>query len=220
VIPGGPVETYLKQLRARLPYPAPRLMDETREHLVDAVEDATRDGLPPQDAELRAVRGYGAVDEVVAAVMTEGSALMSPHVTRWILPLAGLLTIPAAIFMFTNGIEHLAGSDGSEGVFGAALDRWQTPMNALLIFGPIVALGLIALATVRVQVHRSNGGIDARLELRMSRGVMFAALGIGLVVAGIVVYGVTENLTGPGAIFGGDWSCTMDAQDRMACTRL
>ena len=146
---------------------------------------------------------------------------MSPGVLRWILPLAELLTLPSAIFLFTNGIEHLSGSDGSEGVFGAGLDRWQTPVTGLLVLGPPLALALIVLAGTRIDVDRPGDGLRATIDVRLTRGAMFASIVIGLVVAAIVVYGITENLDMPGGVFGGDWSCEIRGEtNRMTCVEL
>ena len=220
LIPNGPIASYLRELRRKLPYPAPRLIVETREHLLDsAAMFATDHG--PGDAEQRAVERYGPVDDVVGAVKKEGSPMMSPGVLRWILPLAALLTLPSAIFLFTNGIEHLAGSDGSQGVFGASLDKWQTPVTALLVLGPLVALALVVLASTRIDFVRSSGGLNATIDIKLTRRAMFASIAIALIVAAIVVYGITENLDMPGGVFGGDWSCEVrGATNRMTCVEL
>ena len=220
MIPGGPIETYLWELGRQLPYPAPRLVVEAREHLIDAASKYQSMGDDSEIAERRAVERYGPVEDVVAAVKKEGSPRMSPRALRWILPVAALLTLPSAVFLFTNGIEHLAGSDGSEGVFGAGLDRWQTPVTGLLVLGPPLALALIVLAGTRVDVGRAGGGLNATLDIKLTRGAMFASIAIVLVIAAVVFYGITENLSTPGSVFGGDWSCTVGAENRTTCVQL
>lgn len=220
MILGGPIETYLRELRRKLPYPAPRLVAETRAHLIEAAARAAARTSDAEEAERQAVVGYGAPEVIAAAVTAEGSALMSPGLLRWIPWAALLLTAPAVIFLTTNGIEHLAGSDGSEGAFGSVLDRWQTPVTGLLVFGPFVALALLIMATTRVDLHRRDGEINLAVEVKLSRGQKLAVIGMGLVIAAMVTYGLTENLKMPGGFFGGDWSCTYTPSDRMVCTQL
>jgi hypothetical protein len=213
----GPVETYLSQLRRRLPYPAPRLIGETREHLLEATSVALAAGLSQEEAERKAVDTFGPVDDVVAAVLKDGSAVMSPRVVRWFVPLAVLLCIPTAIFVSANLVEELAGSGGSSGVFGSAFDSWRTQIDALLVFGPMIALALIVLVSLRVHRERGVNGFALTIELRMSRPTFWAAVVVALVAAAVVAYGVLENFGTWRDFHNQNWSCTIGEDGRQVC---
>lgn len=192
-MPNGPVASYLAQLRRELPYPAPRLIAEAREHLLEATAASVATGLSEHDAEARAIESYGSVSEVVSAVLQQGSAMMSPRVARLLVLFSVLLTVPTLVFIFVNVIERLAGSEGSEGVFGSALDAWTSQINALLVFGPLVAVILITITSLRVHRDRGVDGFGATIELRMSRVTFRAALVVFLIAAAVLGYGLAEN---------------------------
>src|SRR5688500_15603498 len=118
MIPHGPIENYLAQLRHQLPYPAPRLIAETREHLMEAKAAGLATGRSQEDAETHAIESYGPVSDVVAAVLKEGSVLLSPRTLQWLAPFVLLMCLPVFIFIFVNVIESLAGNEGGFGVFG------------------------------------------------------------------------------------------------------
>ena len=213
----GPVESYLSELRRRLPYPAPRLLGETREHLMESTSASLAEGLSQEEAERRAVEGYGPVDEVVAAVLTEGSALMSPMIIRLLVPLALLLSLPTFVFVFVNLIEEAAGSGGSEGVFGSGVESWGNTLTGLIVFGPFVALLMILLASVRAHRDRGVHGFAATIELKMSRGMMWAALVVTLIAGSISAYGLAENYGDWRDFHNMNWTCTSDDQNRAVC---
>ena len=214
----GPVESYLSELRRRLPYPAPRLIGETREHLMEATSSSLAEGLSQEEAERRAVDGYGPVDEVVAAVLTEGSALMSPMIVRLLVPFAVLLSLPTFVFIFVNMIEEAAGAGGSSGVFGSGIESWGNTINGLIVFGPFVALLMIILSSVRIHRDRGVHGFAATIELKMSRAIMWAALVVSLIAGSIVAYGLAENYGDWRNFHNMNWTCTNDNQDeRIVC---
>ena len=218
MIPGGPVETYLHELRRRLPYPAPRLIAETREHLVEATSTSLATGLSQEEAERRAVDGYGPVADVVAAVHQNGSALMAPQLIRWIAPIAVLMCLPTMVFVSVNLIEILAGSEGSEGVFGSTFDAWTSEINAVLVFGPLLALALIVLMGLRFHRERGMDGFAATIELRMSRWTFRAAVIVFLVAVAVIAYGVSENYSTWRAFHNQSWTCTVPAHsNRQIC---
>ena len=218
MIPGGPVETYLHELRRRLPYPAPRLIAETREHLVEATSTSLATGLSQEDAERGAVDGYGPVADVVAAVHKDGSALMAPQLIRWIAPIAVLMCLPTLVFVFVNLIETLAGSDGSEGVFGTAFDAWSREINAVLVFGPLLALALIVASGLRFHRERGMDGFAATVELRMSKWTFRAAVIVSVVVAAVIAYGISENYSTWRDFHNQNWTCTVPAgTNRQVC---
>ena len=217
MISKGPVETYLSELRRRLPYPAPRLIGETREHLMEATSAARSTGASQEEAERRAVEGYGPVDEVVAAVLSEGSALMSPLVVRLMVPIAILLSVPTFVFVSVNLIEEAAGSGGSEGVFGSAVESWGNTITGLIAFGPFVALLMIVLSSVRMHRDRGVHGFAATIELKMSRAVMWAALVVTLIAGSIVAYGLADNYGNWRDFHNMNWTCTTDDNGQQIC---
>lgn len=216
-IPGGPIEDYLRQLRRQLPYPAPRLIAETREHLMEAASVSLAAGFSHRDAEARAVQGYGPVPDVVAAVLNEGSALMSPRIVRWLAPLAVLMCLPTFVFVSANVIETLAGNDGGYGVFGSTFDAWRTQINALLVFGPMVAFALIILASLRFQREKVASGFAVTIELRMSKWTFRAAAIATVVVAAVVAYGITENFSTWRDFHNQNWTCTTTDTGQQVC---
>ena len=76
-----PLETYLRQLDRELAARgmwSPRVIEEAREHLVDAVEDGLRRGLSRDEAEREAVERFGAPETIAAHVETERHGM-----TKW-----------------------------------------------------------------------------------------------------------------------------------------
>jgi hypothetical protein len=70
-VTSGPIETYLRGLERELRQrglETARIVEEAREHLVDAIEDGQRRGLSVNDAEREAVERFGAPETVAAHV--------------------------------------------------------------------------------------------------------------------------------------------------------
>lgn len=218
MIPGGPVQSYLKDLQRELPYPAPRLLVETREHLLEATSLHITEGRDEIEAESLAVHEFGPISEVIDAVLAEGSALMSPKVLRWIAPLAALLAMPAAVFMSVIALEHLAGSDGSEGVFGSTFDAWTSQINVLLVVGPVAALTLIVVSSVRIRRERGVAGFQGAVELKMSRAMVLVTATILLIVLAALAYWIAENFEQWNFFFRETWSCTIE-NGRQVCSQ-
>ena len=92
----GPLDTYLQELQRALGERGlddPRIVDEAREHLVDAVEDGVRRGLDRAAAERQAVERFGAPGVIVAQALPPRSPVMDRltttldtivHQWRWI----------------------------------------------------------------------------------------------------------------------------------------
>ena len=212
----GPIERYLGELRRRLPYPAPRFLAEAEEHLLQATADHVREGVDHAEAERLAIAGYGPVDDVVSAVLSEGSPLMSPRLVRLIVPVAVLLSMPTAVFVSANLIEELAGTAGSSGIFGSTFDSWRSTITGLIVFGPMVALALIVLTSVRLRRDRGAAGFAATVELKMTRAVMWAAIVVSIVAASVVGYGIAENYGEWRDFHNANWTCTSH-QGRTVC---
>src|SRR6185369_6166203 len=108
------VEAYLQELRQTLSERGrddSRIVDEAREHLVDAVEDGLRRGLEQADAEREAVERFGPPSVVAAQALQPRSPIMARLTTaldtivghwRWITAataLAALVTSVASYYL-------------------------------------------------------------------------------------------------------------------------
>ena len=212
----GPVERYLTDLRRSLPFPAPRLVAETREHLLEATATALASGRSQEEAEAEAVRSYGPVQDVVAAVIKDGSALMSPRVTPWIHAFTVLLCLPTMVFVMANLIEIMAGNDGGVGVFGYFFDDWKTPIESVMVLGPLVALVLIVLTSVRISRERGTNGVAATIDIRMSKSTSLIALGALITTLAVIGYGIAENYPTWRDFRTSSWHCT-NVDDQQVC---
>ena len=84
-----PLETYLRQLDRELAARgmwSPRVIEEAREHLVDAIEDGLRRGLSRDASEREAVERFGAPETVAAHLEAERHGM-----TKWKDRVAGSL---------------------------------------------------------------------------------------------------------------------------------
>ncbi len=76
----APIETYVTRLARELKTRGledPRIVEEAREHLVDAVEDGRRRGLSIEAAEHEAFERFGAPEAIAAHVVREGARSMN-----------------------------------------------------------------------------------------------------------------------------------------------
>jgi uncharacterized protein involved in exopolysaccharide biosynthesis len=76
----GPVDAYLSRLERELRKHGlkdARVVEEAREHLVDAVEDGRRRGLSVEDAEREALERFGAPEIVAAHIIPERDRMMT-----------------------------------------------------------------------------------------------------------------------------------------------
>jgi hypothetical protein len=190
----SPVDDYLDALRRELPWPRRRLEREIRAHLEEAAARRMAEGEEPAEAERAAIEHFGAVAEVAAAVAAEGGPMLSPLARRWIPAVAALLTLPTIVFAAVNLIEILAGNGGGAGVFGDSLNRWETPLSLLLSFGPLASLVLIALATMRVRLSRTERGLEAQVHVRLSRATAVLTALVALVTVGVAAYLLAEHV--------------------------
>lgn len=210
------MQRYLADLRKSLPFPAPRLIDETREHLLEATAASLASGRSQEEAETEAVRDYGPIEDVVAAVLQDGSALMSPQAAIWTRTLALTLCFPTLVFVAANLIEILAGNEGGVGVFGYFFDDWKMPMEALLVFGPLVALALIVATSLRISRERGTSGLAATIEIRMGRWTSLVALVALITTLAVIGYGIAESYPKWRAFRNSNWHCTY-ADDQQVC---
>ena len=207
MIPGGPIEIYLRELRTALPYPAPRLVHETRTHLLEATEEEVAGGRSLEEAERHAVERYGPPNEVALSVAEYGTAVMAPRAATALQVAALVLCLPTVLFVAVNAIEMLAGNDGGTGVFGETFDPWRDQINTLLVFGPLAALAFILATSLRVQRARGVPGLALTLDVRMSRRTVWTAAFVAIVAALVIGYGISENYSSWRAYQNGQWSC-------------
>lgn len=187
------IDRYVSELRARLPAPAHRLLQEARDHLDEARDRFVREGLDPDEAERRAISELGDVSELVTAVERDGTPVLSPASSRWMLRLAFVCVLPALAFLTVNVIEWLAGNDGGIGVFGSAFEGWEGIVNGVVGAGPFAALLLILAPAVRFQATRTDAGFDTRVHVRLSWRQTLLGVVTGLLAAGVAVYLLSAN---------------------------
>lgn len=187
------IDRYISELRARLPVPAHRLLEETRGHLHEARDRLVREGVEPDEAQRRAIAEVGDVSELVAAVERDGTPMLSPASSRWMSRLAFVCVAPALVFLMVNVIEWLAGNDGGTGVFGSALQGWNGILEIAVGAGPFVALALILAPAVRVRATRTDAGFDTRVHVRLSWRQTLLGVVTGLLAIGVAVYLLSAN---------------------------
>lgn len=190
----SPIDDYLDALRRELPWPRRRLEREIRAHLEEAAARRMSEGEERTAAERAAIEHFGAVAEVAAAVSAEGGPMLSPSARRWLPAVAALLTLPTLVFVVVNVIEIVAGNDGGVGVFGDSLNGWETPLSLLLSLGPLTSLVLIALATMRVRLSRTECGLEAQVHVRLSRATAILTVLVALVTVGVAAYLLSEHV--------------------------
>jgi uncharacterized protein involved in exopolysaccharide biosynthesis len=151
----GPLDTYLQELAHALlerGHEAARIVDEAREHLVDAVEDGVRRGLAREDAEREALERFGPPDLIAAQAPPERSRMMA-RVTaaldtiighwRWLTAataVAALLTHAASFYLLPTRyrsemlilVSKPRGAGDTEASSHESLQRLQTISNTIL----------------------------------------------------------------------------------------
>ena len=109
----GAIDDYVsrleRELRQRGLVDAPRIVDEARDHLVDAVEDGQRCGLSVEDAEREALERFGAADIVAAHAVSERDRTMDRlaafletvwHHRWWILAPTALTAVVTSVMSY------------------------------------------------------------------------------------------------------------------------
>jgi hypothetical protein len=109
-----------------------------------------------------------------------------------VIPASIVLALPAAVFAFVVAIERLAGSQGSEGVFGPTFDAWRAQVNAAIVLGPAVAFALLVLGSARVRRERRDERIHTIVELDMTRRIALATVVLGVTAAVIIGFVVSR----------------------------
>jgi hypothetical protein len=120
---------------------------------------------------------------------------MPTRTRRWILPASVALVLPAAVFAFVLAIEGLAGSQGSEGVFGSTFDAWRAQVNAAIILGPAAGFTLLVLGSAHVRKERRGGRMHAIVELDMSAPIAVVAATLRLTAAATIGYVVSDAVS-------------------------
>ena len=185
------IEGYLRELASRLPVPAPRMIDEVRDHLIEAKNEAVARGLGPREAEAEAIASMGPIEDLVAAVKEEGTPHLSPHLVRWVPWLAAFLMLPLLVFVVVNVIESIAGNGGGTGVFAGfegTFDRWETEIGRLLRLGPFAALLLLVLTRSDLRIAPVAQGFEFSLHARLKGWVLVLAIVASMLAVGVGIY--------------------------------
>ncbi|MEA2516493.1 MAG: hypothetical protein QOG16_331 [Actinomycetota bacterium] len=192
----SPIEQYLIELEARLPMAGRRIVTEARDHLLEERDRLMANEVERMEAERQAVASYGHIEDIVSAVRANGGPVLSPRVIKWIPWVALLLSLPTLVFIAVNVIEEVAGNSGGVGVFGDSLDHSPLAglIDRMLVFGPLLAFGLVVLATTNVRFTRQERGFNATIHLRLTGRLLVIGIVSGLVAGAVVAYWLAENM--------------------------
>ena len=134
------IDAYLRELRQALSERGrddPRIVDEAREHLVDAVQDGLRRGLDRADAEREAMERFGPPDVIAAQALQPRSRIMARLTTaldtivghwRWITAatvVAALVTSVASYLLLPTRYR----SQSVIAIIPQAAAPWAWPMT-------------------------------------------------------------------------------------------
>jgi hypothetical protein len=125
---------------------------------------------------------------------------MSARARKWILSASAVPVLPAALFGFVVALESLAGSRGSEGVFGSTFDAWRTQVNAAIVLGPAAAFALLVLGSAHFRRELRGERTHAIVVLDMTRRIAVATVILGL--AAVAILGYVVGHTGFGSLGG------------------
>ncbi|MCC8246206.1 permease prefix domain 1-containing protein [Saccharothrix luteola] len=172
-----PVEDYLEELAASLHGPArakAAMLREVRDGLVDAVEAQTRCGVPHAQAARRAVRDFGAADEVAPEFQRELTIAQTRRTAR-----VAAVTVP--VLVVCQLLVHAAAGDWRLGALAVHLAALATAAGLLAVTA-LVATG--PLTRMLPTPHR--------LPLAVAWTASAAAVGMALAA---VALGVTSALS-------------------------
>lgn len=154
----GPVEEYLRQLRASLrtpPEETSRILAEAEDHLRESVAAGLAAGLTEAEATEAAISSFGSVRAVVRAHQTRRgrtlAALSGLAMTTWLLSGIVLMSVfavglVAIVVMLAAGPPNAASPDPDPG-----------QLAYLVVFSGLTGLGVL-LGYVQARRFRSGGG--------------------------------------------------------------
>lgn len=198
----SPIESYLREFRLALGplwWLAGRAEREVRDHLMDAAKKGRDAELSQMAAEERAVAKFGSPEELAESLLEDGGLLMSPRLMRLSVPLGialvapGLLFVTASVLKFELGVRFLYDVTFRP-VFGLHSTPLELLVNAILVFGPVVALGIMAAASMRVGLKQDGDAFQGTIAIRMTKMQIVVATFTVLVLASLAGYLVLENL--------------------------
>jgi hypothetical protein len=172
-----PVEDYLAALTASLHGPArakDAMMREVRDGLADAVEAQTRFGVPHAEAAHRAVRDFGAADEIAPSFQRELTIAQTRRTAR-----AAAVTVP--VLVVCQLLVHIAAGDPDWrlGALAAHLAALATA-SGLLAVTALVATG--PLTRLLPTPHRLPSAV-AWTASAAAVGMALAAVALGVTSA-------------------------------------
>ncbi|MET9437088.1 permease prefix domain 1-containing protein [Streptomyces sp. NPDC006551] len=150
----GPVEEYVAVLTAALHGPArakSRMIQEIRDGLEDTVAAYTDEGTTAHEAARRAVREFGAAEELVPSCQRELTVAQARHTAR-----AVVLTAPFLIACWY--LAAVAGHEQSR----QASQAWQLPGMAQLLAAHLAGVATLAALLAAVTLA-ATGALARRL---------------------------------------------------------
>lgn len=197
-----PIAAYLEELRAlfrRRSWTEWRVHEEVKEHLIESAARYRDHGLSDLDAQLQAIEEFGPPEEIVRAFTEQGGPMMSPRFVRWSAPIASAFVVPALIFAVASVLKYgFGGTSIYDGFFGTVFDlrndTTEIIVSAAVVAGPIVALALIALASVTIDLSREDGQFLGSIALRMTKSRVAIVVLSLLLLGTIGAYLLVENL--------------------------
>ena len=111
---------------------------------------------------------------------------------------AGLLMIPAMLFVTANLLKYQAGLaqpyDVLAPIWSTDVAAYQAAFDSLVLLGPLAAMALVARSVVGLSFARRDGGWVASLSVE-KRWPRIALIGSGLLLLGVMgLYLIAENL--------------------------
>ncbi len=174
-----PVEDYLATLTTSLHGPArakAAMMREVRDGLVDAVEAQTRFGVPWAQAARRAVRDFGAADEIAPSFQRELTIAQTRRTAR-----AAAVTVP--VLVVCQVLVHVA----------AGNPDWRLGALAVHLAAVATASGLLAV-TALVATGPLTRLLPTPHRLPSAVAWTASAAAIGMALAAVAL-GVTSALS-------------------------
>ncbi len=204
----GPVEGYLRQLRASLRTPpgeTSRILAEAEDHLAESVAAGLAAGLTETEAAEAAISSFGSVRAVVRAHQTRRgrivAALSGLAMTTWLLAGIVLVSVFAVgvvlvVVMLVKGPQNAGSPDPDPGGFAF-----------FVVFCGLAGLGVL-LGYVRARRFQRRRGRRPQAALQsayapLAGTVLFAGLAVTLAVAtrgGITAHHVVRQACAIGSV--------------------
>lgn len=124
--------------------------------------------------------------------------LLDPVWSFWV---GTLLTIPAFYFLLASLLKYVAGVPGLLDAVQPSMEAWGSAeplgwnINAVLIFGPLIATGLNLFAVMHAAVEKEREGLHIQIRLFCNWWNWSIILINGFVLVTFFLYALAENCT-------------------------